>query len=80
MKIWRLDIVGPGLIFAVGLGLCLVGILGALGSKASPEPELDPDRARFMIECAYDWNLAPQTCREILNGEDPPPAPEYDGC
>ena len=40
----------------------------------------DPERARFMLECTYDWNLSPQTCREILYGKDPPAlVPEYDG-
>lgn len=40
-----------------------------------------PARALFMLECTYDWNLSPQTCRQVLNGEDPPvPVPEHDGC
>jgi hypothetical protein len=75
MKIWRADIVMPAIILGIGLGICLVGLTRGF------EPKPDPERARFMLECAYDWSLSPQTCRKILNGEDPPvPPPEYDGC
>lgn len=40
----------------------------------------DPDRARFMLECTYDWMLSPTQCRDILNGEDPVVPPPEAGC
>lgn len=40
----------------------------------------DPDRARFMLECTYDWMLSPKECREILNGKDPVTPPPEAGC
>ena len=72
-------------IVAVGFLLLSAGsflLLSIIQPKVGiPSLGPDPERARFMIECAYDWNLAPETCREILNGEDPPTlSPEYDGC
>ena len=37
----------------------------------------ETERARFMLECAYDWQLAPETCERMLEGERPPvPPPE----
>ena len=72
-KTWKRDFVIMGFLsILIGLG---VGIIR--GSQEEP----DPERARFMLECTYDWSLAPKTCREILEGQDPPvPPPEYDGC
>ena len=59
----------------------LTMILMCPGTGYQPTGAQDPERARFMLECAYDWNLSPHTCREILKGDDPPvPAPEYDEC
>ena len=69
----------------VGLGISALMLLVVMAKltiwtyRTTAPP--DPERARFMLECTYDWNLSPQACRQILNGDDPPvPAPEYDGC
>lgn len=52
----------------------------AIGVGRGVGPEEDPERARFMLECSYDWGLAPAECRALLRGDDPPPLPAEPGC
>lgn len=51
------------LLIAFGAFLALVKINGA---------DQDVDRARFMLECRYDWSLSYETCEGMLRGEAPP--------
>lgn len=70
-------------IFLGCLLLILVTILYSTAKLAAFAYEVeapDPERARFMLECTYDWMLSPQECREILNGKDPVTPPPGAGC
>jgi hypothetical protein len=58
------------------LSVCCVAIISVLLQTAKP----DPDRARFMLECTYDWMLSPEQCRDILGGKDPVTPPPEAGC
>jgi len=75
------EIFGAGMLgFAFGL-MAMLGIwkLAMLDVEAVPvEPVEDIDRARFMLECTHDWMMAPDDCRAVLRGEDPPAS--VDGC
>ncbi len=75
---------GPG--GAIVFGVFFIGVLFLFmnipleGGTDRGKKEQDPDRARFMMECTHDWGFSASTCREILEGKDPPPAPEFVGC
>lgn len=70
---WAQPVVaGVSVVLAIGLAMAAGGAFNGVSE--------DPERARFMLECVYDWEVAPSDCREILNGEDPPPARQLDGC
>ena len=65
----------------ISLGLALIVSIAMGWNQVLRHAGQDPERARFMLECTYDWQLAPETCRKILQGENPPPASEVmPGC
>ncbi len=54
-------------------------IVGAMISQ--PNKTSDPERARFLLECQYDWMLSNEECHRLLDGGDPPEKPpEWTGC
>lgn len=70
-KTWKRDFV------IIGVISILVGI-GIASIRSEPQ---DPDRARFLLECQYDWMLSNEACHRLLDGGDPPEEPpEYLGC
>lgn len=70
---WR--VIRHGLIGAAVVGaIAHIGLCCATHEVRSSDE--DPERARFMLECAYDWNVAPAECRRILEGDTPKPPPE----
>lgn len=80
MKIWKQIPSGTGTLFMLLLGMWMCWAPFIFAKLEEPKKS-DAERARFMLECTYDWSLSPETCRNILNGDDPPiPPPEYDGC
>lgn len=57
-----------------GLGLVLGGALIVLINRTPPpEPKPDPERALFMLQCVYEWNLSNETCEAVLHGDPLPP-------
>lgn len=73
---WR--VVRHGLIGGAVVGVLFqIAICCSLHEVRGARDE-DSERARFMLECAYDWNVAPEECRRILQGDDPKPPPEDD--
>jgi len=67
----------PALAYAFGCGATAFALITMLITppcehEPEPEPRPDPEAAQFMIECAYEWGVAPERCREILRGELPP--------
>lgn len=63
---WAL--VGGGM----GIGFAL-GALLTVCNFAKASEKADPERALFMLNCVYDWNLSNETCESILHGEPVPP-------
>lgn len=50
-------------------------------SRDKHNADTDPDRARFLLECRYDWMLSNEECHRLLDGGDPPEKPpEWTGC
>lgn len=70
--------------FAIAATLFMSGVaLRGLGEyveapSSSDQSQEDIDRARFMIECRYEWMLSQQECEATLRGEALPDM--IDGC
>lgn len=60
----------PLLPFFAGALAC-AGLTGVLLTEG-PEAGTAAERARFMLECVQDFQYTPATCREVLEGADPP--------
>lgn len=77
MKQWIKD--NGGLLYLLllfGSGVCAGCFLAATlltgNWKAS-------DDARFMLECVSDFQYTAETCRDVLDGGDPPQQPDAFG-
>ena len=65
----------------LGVVFCMVAAPLGFGTPVERENPTDPDRARFLLECQYDWMLSNEECRRLLEGGDPPEKPpEWTGC
>jgi len=75
-KTWKRDFV------IMGALSMLIGGLGVWSVRQVMEtPEPDTDRARFLLECQYDWMLSTKQCLDLLEGGTPPQDhPEWSGC
>lgn len=65
------------LAYAFGCGGISFALITVILHAGEPEPKPDPEAAQFMLECAYEWGVASERCREILHGGLPPE--EVDG-
>lgn len=70
--------------FVVGILACAM-ITGVLlrDDQSEPEPGSAPERAHFMVECVVNFQYTPATCRQVLDGGDPPERPDamgHPGC
>jgi len=66
--------------FAIASTLFLSGVaLRSIGAYIEEDTSRDDvERARFMIECRYEWMLSQQECESTLRGEALPEM--IDGC
>lgn len=61
--------------------LCSFGVSSLLHLANEATAPVDPEPARFMLECVSDFRYDPDTCRAILAGGDPPLVPDGEpGC
>lgn len=67
-----------GLGFLVGGLLSTVLFAGALQGATEKRERPDPDRARFLMECHFDYGLSYEDCERLLRSEKPVHEPQDD--